>query len=404
MAAPVITFTASDDATGIDATTNPDAIGTLQAGAASATKEIHIWNNKAGISNVSTAGNVKITTVTKTGLDSGDTIANGKEVVEQKMIKVKSLTNEDTVYTAVGGATTLTLADIRGEKIISPTGLTKSFVVIENGWQVPSHYYYKVSAFDETGETLPSTEIDAGTFPVMKEETTESATSETIDTTTNTRIAWKFVPDLSAVNLVAIRMSSGGWLQGKIRIETDDAGSPSGTLADSAGESAQVYMSDSVLTQVNFNSCAVTPSTTYWIVFVVNGGSSGTFKGKGTGTTRNVKYYDGTWHNSANLYEMRGNVSYYNAIRLNWTAVTGATGYRVYRTSSTGTYTDPCFKYETVTNQVDDDNAYVYEGEPLGSASNTFGHNHKVIRKLEIPSTATAGGVDFFAELRYTYI
>lgn len=113
MAAPVVTFYEDDDLTELN-NSNPLDFGTVDAATTSDEIEFHIWNNKGGGTIVSDMENVRITEVTKNGLSSGDGAANGEEMVEDKWLLIKSLTNSETTFTAVGGATTHTLDDISG--------------------------------------------------------------------------------------------------------------------------------------------------------------------------------------------------------------------------------------------------------------------------------------------------
>lgn len=128
--APAISFYKADDTTVLN-DSNPNAHGAVTAGAVSADNEIHIWNDKGGGAGSATATNVQITTLTATGLSSGDTIANGNEVVTGLWVEIESITNGDSVFTSVGGSTTKTLADIASnadhvikEHVTVPTNAT----------------------------------------------------------------------------------------------------------------------------------------------------------------------------------------------------------------------------------------------------------------------------------------
>lgn len=111
MVNPVITFYKADDATQMD-DTNPEDYGTVFTGNASSPVEIHLWNDKGGSAGSNPAYNVNVKIVTATGEDSGDTIANGQEVVTNSWIGIKSLTNDDTDFTTVGNGTLKTLGTI----------------------------------------------------------------------------------------------------------------------------------------------------------------------------------------------------------------------------------------------------------------------------------------------------
>ena len=405
MVAPVITFTESDNTTAIDDNTHPDNIGQLQAGSQSSEKEVHIWNNKAGSSNVSTAENVRVTTVTLSGYDSGDTVANGKEIVENKMVKIKSLTNGDAEFTAVGGATTKTLASISGTKVASPSTPLTNLTIDENGAVIPNHYYIKISAVDETGETLPSTEADCGAWNYSNELTTDTASGEVLSTTTNTKMAWKFTTDENGISVIGLKMATGGTLVGSIRIETDNSGSPSGTLAHANGTVSGITLIEDTLTDIFFSMfCPLTPATTYWVVFTVNNGT-GSLKGNASGTTVNTKYYDGSWHNSSALYDLCVYTTYYNALEYTWTLTAGATSYKIFRTTTSGVYgASSLVEKEVKESPYIDILDITIAGEPLVTATNTYGHNHLIKRRLDASTNATPGQADCYVELRYTYV
>lgn len=258
MAAPVVTFYEDDDATELN-NSNPLDFGTVDAATTSDEIEFHIHNNKGGSSAVSDMENVRITEVTKNGLSSGDGAANGEEMVEDKWALVRSITNEEVTSTAVGGATTHTLANIRGDILDAPgapTGTPGS----DAGSIAEGTYYYVVVAVDETGETLKGTE-----------------------------------------------------------------------------SSAVVVASPN------------------------------------------------------------------NQVDLAWTAVTGATGYKVYRTTSSGTYTTPALVGTVETNSLTDTLATPTTGAPLGTATVTYGHQHDAAMKLAVPSDATAGEIESKTRILYQY-
>ena len=157
MPEPIVSFYDVDDLNELD-DENPDNIGVVNAGSTSAPAQINIWNNKDGTGNVSKMENVRITTVTMNGLSEGDTVVNGKEIVEDQIIAVKSLTLGEEVFTNIGGVNTKTLADIRGDQLATP-GQPSGTVVDDVGSSLPiGSYYYRISALDETGETLAGTE------------------------------------------------------------------------------------------------------------------------------------------------------------------------------------------------------------------------------------------------------
>lgn len=261
MADPVVTFYDIDDLNEMNDTTSPDIVGTVSAGSTSAPAQINIWNNKEGASDVSKMENVRITTVTTNGLNEGDTIANGKEIVENQILAVKSLTLEESVFTNIGGVNTKALADIRGDKLLAP-GQPSSNVIDDVGSQLPiGSYYYLISALDETGETLQGT------------------------------------------------------------------------------ESAEV------------------------VVSAVD-----------------------------------------KAVELDWDAVPGASGYKIFRTTAPGSYGGSSLLAEVETNSFTDNLASTSTGGPLTTATVTYGHKHEIQRRAELPTTASAGAMAWKYRVLYSYV
>jgi hypothetical protein len=111
MADPVVSYYESDDTTELN-TANPEDFGNIIMGQESDPKVIHIWNDKGGGAGSTTMYNVRIKIVTATGLDSGDTLANGQELVEDQWIEGKSITNNDVSYVPLGNGATLELGNI----------------------------------------------------------------------------------------------------------------------------------------------------------------------------------------------------------------------------------------------------------------------------------------------------
>lgn len=106
MSAPIITLTDGTD-TNLPVLT----FGVVDAGSQTSGILIRIWNNFANANGVSQAQNPQITTKTFNGLDGGDSIANGNEVVQNQMIAVRCNSQGDTAYTNIGGANTAPIAD-----------------------------------------------------------------------------------------------------------------------------------------------------------------------------------------------------------------------------------------------------------------------------------------------------
>jgi len=133
--------------------------------------------------------------------------------------------------------------------------------------------------------------------------TTTGTASETIDGTTNTRIAQKFTVSTSncEIDKLYIYQSASGTLDANVRIETDSSGSPSGTLADTGAYANSVDLNANGPTVVTLDTTTpLTASTSYWLTIVQSSGS-GTFQGGTTGTTDQVKYYDGSWKLSSSV-------------------------------------------------------------------------------------------------------
>lgn len=109
MSAPVITFTDSSSAT-----LSSLSFGNVNAGTTSSPVSILIWNNKAGGSVVSNTTSTTITTVTFNGLNTGDTVQNGQEVVSYLVLAEQCTSQGDSGYTQVGGTTTAPIGSAAG--------------------------------------------------------------------------------------------------------------------------------------------------------------------------------------------------------------------------------------------------------------------------------------------------
>lgn len=100
MSNPVITFTDSSSAT-----ITSFSFGIVDIDAISDEETIWVWNNKGGIATVSDAISATITAKTYNGLNSGDTVPNGQEVVTDLMLEVEVTSLGESSFTAVGGST-----------------------------------------------------------------------------------------------------------------------------------------------------------------------------------------------------------------------------------------------------------------------------------------------------------
>ena len=129
---PAPTFTVTDASS---ATINSISYSNVNASTSGAVTPLLFWNNKSGLSAVSDAVQVTITTMTFLGYDGVtniDTIQNGQEVVSQNVLTVECTSNvpPDPVYTPIGGTTTWAIGDgSQGTGIISGyTGGTYAYV------------------------------------------------------------------------------------------------------------------------------------------------------------------------------------------------------------------------------------------------------------------------------------
>lgn len=159
MTAPAITFYDSTNSTAFNDSTPLD-MGTVNPGVDGDVVQLNIWNNKAATVAVANMENVRITTVTKNGYTSGDTVAYGKDVVEETYIQARE--HDSGSYTPIGGTTTLTLPDIQGDKTSTP-GTPTGVPGEGDGSIANGTYYYVVASVDETGETVHGPESAAVT-------------------------------------------------------------------------------------------------------------------------------------------------------------------------------------------------------------------------------------------------
>lgn len=401
MAEPVVKCYEEGDVVELN-TANPIDLGVVDAGDTGDPMQVNIWNNKGGGSDVSKMENVRITAVTKNGYNSGDTIANGKDAVEQRYVGVKSLTNEDENYTQIGGATTKVLGDIRGDLLIPPGKPSGVVGHASEGKVRPGTYYAVAAALDETGETLKSVESDAVVVSPMVEQTTEDTDSETLDSVTNTRFSQKFVASQDYINGVVFKEKTGGTLVGTIRIETDNAGNASGTLAHANLEIIDVTLTANALNYIFFAAQGtLTIGTTYHAVFIVTGGS-GILRGTTTGTANQAKYYNGTWHDSA-VENLVFKIISSNQITWSWGAAVNAQSYKVFRTVSSGSYGATSLVGSPTTATLVDQTETPITGQPKATATVTRGHKHEIDMVLVVPTGAQSGAVDMNTRVLYQF-
>lgn len=416
---PIITFTKENDSTVVDDTEStteflpdpyhtigralaPEDFGSAKAGEQTTVHRIHIWNNKGGTEDANPALGLALTTVNILKENSGGEVFGGKEIVEMKMAGVKNVSGGSEVFTPVGGMTTLSLGDLRGDKLGTPN-LPSGTVGHGSGGEVlPGTYYARVSASDETGETLAGAESTGVTVTSLDEQTSEDGSSESLSSTGNTRISYKITASGSYVNGFQLKQSSGGTLVGNLRLETDDNGNPSSTLVSSNSEKQNITLQDDEVTSIFFNNeISWTDGTSYHLVFVVTGGT-GTLKGKSTGSDHNVKYYDGSWHDSSSIYDLYCVILGDNLINWSWTGVDNAQSYKLFRTETSASYGASSLISSGITgNTYQDKLCEPVLGEPQTEATVTFGHKKVVDIKIVVNSTAQTADADFYFEARY---
>lgn len=255
MSEPVVSFYEDDDASQITSG-NPLNLGSVGAGEMGSVIQLNVWNNKGGSSDVADMTDVKVTTVTNNGYYTGDTVANGKEVVENQYIMARE--KEVGEFSSIGGSTVKDIGNVNGIKIVAPDNLSLT-AQSDDGLLSEDTYYYVVSAVDETGETLPSGE-----------------------------------------------------------------------------QSVEVSSPD-------------------------------------------------------------------NQVELEWDAVPGATGYRIYRSDTSGVYGESSFIAQTSSNEYVDKIASPGSGTPKTVASNSYGHKREIQLRANVGANATSGLVNFKVRVLYRY-
>lgn len=157
---------------------------------------------------------------------------------------------------------------------------------------------------------LENVEMTGGQESVVFDSTQTGTTmTEPLDAT-NTSVAQKVVvTEERWVQHFSSRLAVDTSLVADVRLETDSAGSPSGTLAF-AGATLDGFdfpggtTGDSAGT---FAQGAYLPAGTYWLRFDRVSGS-GQFDGGTGGTADQVKYYDGAWNLSANTENLNASL------------------------------------------------------------------------------------------------
>ncbi|KYC53863.1 MAG: hypothetical protein AMQ22_00062 [Candidatus Methanofastidiosum methylothiophilum] len=396
---------APDDDIGI--ALKPILFGNVKAGEATIEQEYHIWNNidgdEEGGVDLGIAYNLSVTASTLRGQNAGGTIKEGKEVVELREILVIDVSGGGTVYKAVGGLITLTLGDLRGDKLATP-GIPTGTAGHESGGEVlPGTYYLCVSATDETGETEAGSESAGVTISPLDSQTDQDGESETLDNTTNTRIGWKKAGIGTFINGLQVLQSAGGTLEGTLRLETDNSGSPSGTLVNENAEKTGISFQDAIKTSILWNNeQSWTDGTTYWFVFVITAGT-GKLKGKATGTNHNVKIYtNGSWQDSSTIYELYAILIGNNKIDWDWADVDYAQTYKAFRTETSQSYGAESLLIAGLNSSgYEDKKCDTVEGTPLEEGTVTRKHKKVIKAKVAADSTSHKENVEFNLEFRY---
>jgi len=85
--------------------------GVVDAGNETGGVRVRVFNNLANAAGISDALNPTITTKTYNGEDSGDSVANGNEVVVNQMIQVQCTSSGQTSYFSIGGPNVQSISD-----------------------------------------------------------------------------------------------------------------------------------------------------------------------------------------------------------------------------------------------------------------------------------------------------
>lgn len=127
--------------------------------------------------------------------------------------------------------------------------------------------------------------------------------SQTIDGT-RTKIAQKFITsDYKGLVGFTMKLSSNSSFACSVRIETDSGGSPSGTLANVNLINSSFSPTSTSVSTGTFNSFAIVPSGTYWLVFTRTAGSA-TFDGGTTGNANQVQSNNGSWSSEPTIQNL----------------------------------------------------------------------------------------------------
>ena len=92
-----------------------------------------------------------------------------------------------------------------------------------------------------------------------------------------------------------------------------------------------------------------------------------------------------------------------NKVDVAFTPVTGATSYKVFRTTSSGTYGASSLLGTAASSPYTDLLANAVTGAPITPATCTYQHSHEFYAQVAIPTSATSGAVEYRLRILYRY-
>ena len=176
---------------------------------------------------------------------------------------------------------------------------------LATSWSTPqlvgSHLVYGHSMTVDSGDHTHIV-YDYGNTDSEVSYSTIGTPSESIGAIGNTKIAQKFTTpsDMDHIGEVAFQQSASGNLFGTVSIQSDNSGQPSGTPIPN-GQVTSVTLNPGSPTEISLsNNPAVSPLTTYWLVFEATSGS-GAFDGGATTPNDQCIFYNGFWQTSSQV-------------------------------------------------------------------------------------------------------
>lgn len=207
--------------------------------------------------------------------------------------KVQSATNEDPLE---GGREEETEIQLR-DRILT-TFATREVSSVDG----IAFALSQVEGVDDVTVIENDTDIGTALDKVFDSDETGTTMTEVLGAT-NTRIAQKVVlTEQRWVQHHSSKLAVDTTLVADVRLETDTAGSPSGTLAFT-GALTEGFTYDGGIVGTSagtFEKGSLLAPGTYWLVHSRTSGS-GQFDGGAGGTANQVKYYNGSWNLSANV-------------------------------------------------------------------------------------------------------